>query len=351
MPGVISIRGREISSQSAPYIVAEISANHNGCLERAKATLMAAKDTGVDAVKIQTYTPDTMTIQSERDDFWIHEGLWAGRSLYDLYAEAHMPFEWHHELFEYAQKIGITLFSSPFDETAVDLLETLQAPAYKIASFELVDLPLISYIARTKKPMILSTGMASFTEIQRALHVAREGGCDDIVLLHCISGYPTPLEQANLRLISTLSDIFNVEVGLSDHTLGPVASVAATALGAVLIEKHFTLSRADGGVDSAFSLEPEEMKDLVEQCHAAFSTLGRGVETRSDVEIANKKFRRSLYFVEDLAEGELITEQHIKRIRPGLGLPPEYYERIVGSKARRDIQRGDRVTLDDLCDL
>lgn len=346
----IVINGRELSAENVPYIIAEISANHNGSLRRAKETILAARDSGVDAVKIQTYTPDTMTIQSEGKDFWIHEGLWKGRALYDLYAEAHTPFEWQHELFDYALQVGVTLFSSPFDETAVDLLQSLQTPAYKVASFELVDLPLIAYIAQKKKPMLLSTGMASFEEIGRALDVARKAGCTDIGIFHCISGYPTPLDQANVRLMNVLRDTFDVEVGLSDHTLGPVASIAATALGAAFIEKHFTLSRADGGVDSAFSLEPAEMKDLVTQCHATFKALGRGSAERSDVEVGNKTFRRSLYFVEDLMKGDVITERHVKRIRPGFGLSPEYYNQVIGSRAKRAVRKGDRVVLADACD-
>jgi len=344
----IFIDGKELSDNCPPYIIAEISANHNGSLERALETILAAKESGADAVKIQSYTPDTMTIQSEKKDFMISKGLWSGRSLFNLYSEAFTPFEWHARLFEYAREIGITLFSTPFDETAVDLLEDLKAPAYKIASFELVDLPLIKYVAKKGKPMLISTGMASLQEIANAIKTARLNGCEHIAIFHCISSYPTPLEQANLSLIGLLQKKFKVQVGLSDHTLGNLAGIVATGLGVTLIEKHLTLSRSDGGVDSEFSMEPGEMKKFVNECKSAFKSLGSSIFKRSDLEAENKIFRRSLYFVEDLNQGEIITSKHVKRIRPGYGLHPKYLTKVIGSKVKKNVSRGDRVSLDNV---
>ncbi|MGB3726941.1 MAG: pseudaminic acid synthase [Glaciecola sp.] len=348
MPNPIVIAGRELSANQSPYIIAEVSANHNGSIERAKETILAAKHAGAHAVKIQTYTADTMTIESDNPDFFVNSGLWQGRSLYDLYCEAHTPFEWHEALFSYARSIGITLFSSPFDETAVDLLHNLDAPAYKIASFELVDLPLIAYIAKLKKPMLMSTGMASLDEIGEAIETARTHGCEQLAIFHCISSYPAPLDQANLRSIQTLQETFDVQVGLSDHTLGNTASIAATSLGATLIEKHFTLNRADGGVDSAFSIEPAELADMVVACEGAHSALGSHNGSRAASESANKNFRRSLYFVADLKQGEVIEAEHVRRIRPGFGIAPKYYDQLIGATATRDIKRGDRVLMSDL---
>jgi len=345
----ITIGGRPISAEHPPYIIAEISANHNGSISRALESIKAAKDAGVNAVKIQTYTPDTMTIDVDNEDFIIKEGLWKGRTLYDLYGEASTPFEWHEKLFDYAKELNVTLFSSPFDDSAVDLLESLNAPAYKIASFELVDIPLISRVARTKKPMLMSTGMASISEIGAAIETARSNGCNSLAIFHCISSYPAPIDQSNLNAIRQLKMEFGVEVGLSDHTLGSLASVVATSLGATMIEKHFTLSRSDGGVDSAFSLEPDEMKALVNETKDAHSSLGLNGGMRAEVEKANKIFRRSLYFVKDLCEGEVISESHVRRIRPGFGLEPKYYFEVIGKKATRDVKRGDRVTLSWFC--
>jgi len=335
---------REISNDFSPYIIAEVSANHNGSIERAKETILAAKKAGVDAVKIQTYTPDTMTIDVKNADFYIKDGLWKNRSLYDLYREAYTPFEWHQELFSFSNKIGITLFSSPFDETAVDLLESLNTPAYKVASFEIVDLTLIKYIASKKKPILMSTGMASLSEVGDAIESARSVGNNKIALFHCISSYPAPIAEANLNSIQLLRKEFNIQVGLSDHTVGNLASVLATSLGASIIEKHFTISRADGGVDSSFSLEPKEMESLVDQTKAAFSALGSNSFVRSSVEEANKVFRRSLYFVEDVSEGEFITNKSVRRIRPGLGLEAKHYDDVIGAKCLKTAQRGDRVT-------
>ena len=344
----IFIDGKELSESCPPYIIAEISANHNGSLDRALKTILAAKQSGADAVKIQSYTPDSMTIKSDKKDFMISKGLWSGRSLFDLYSEAYTPFEWHSQLFEYARKVGISLFSTPFDETAVDLLESLKTPAYKIASFELVDLPLIKYVAKKGKPMLISTGMASLQEIENAIKTARLNGCKDIAIFHCISSYPTPIKQANLRMIEILKNEFKVQVGLSDHTIGNLAGIVATGLGVSLIEKHLTLSRSDGGLDSEFSMEPAEMKKFVEECRAAFSSLGGKIFKRSDLELENKIFRRSLYFVENLKKGMRITKKHVRRIRPGYGLDPKYLIKIIGSKVKKDVFRGDRVGLDNV---
>jgi N-acetylneuraminate synthase len=339
----IFIDGREISSQHKPYIIAEISANHNGSMTRALETILAAKIAGADAVKIQTYTPDTMTIDSKKSDFLISKGLWKGRSLYDLYTEAFTPFKWHYKLFEYAKEIGITLFSTPFDETAVDLLDELGTPAYKVSSFELVDLPLIAYIAKKGKPMLLSTGMATEIEITAAIDMVRSSGCQQLAIFHCISGYPTPIHDANLRMIDLLRTKFDLQVGLSDHTQGNIASVVATGLGATLIEKHFTLSRSDGGLDSEFSLEPKEMAKLVEHCEDAFNSLGQKSFQRPVLEADSKIFRRSIYFVEDLKEGDFINEDNIRRIRPGYGLSPKYFKNIIGARLKTNVSRGDRV--------
>lgn len=339
------INYRKISSEVCPYIIAEVSANHNGSIIRAKKTIRAAKYAGVDAVKIQTYTPDTMTIEADKPDFYINEGLWKGRSLYDLYSEAHTPYEWHKELFFYANEIGITLFSSPFDETGVDLLESLGAPAFKVASFEIVDLPLIKYIARKQKPILISTGMASMEEIGDAIEAAKTVGNNNILLFHCISSYPTPLSEANLNMIQILHKEFNILVGLSDHTIGNFVSVLATSLGVAAIEKHFTLNRSDGGVDSSFSLDPKEMGLLVRETQAAFSALGATSFGRSSVEESNKVFRRSLYFVNNISEGDIITEDCVRRIRPGFGLEAKYYDLVIGSKCIMSAKRGDRVTL------
>ena len=338
------INSREISSTSPPYIIAEVSANHNGSILRAKETIFAAKNAGVDAVKIQTYTPDTMTIDVENPDFFIDQGLWKGRSLYDLYSEAYTPFEWHKELFSYAHEIGITLFSSPFDETAVDLLDSLGAPAFKVASFEVVDIPLIQYIAQRKKPILISTGMASCDEIGDAIEASRSVGNNNILLFHCISSYPAPLSEANLNMIPILQKEFDIQIGLSDHTIGNVASVLATSMGAAAIEKHFTLSRSHGGVDSSFSLEPGEMKSLVNETKQAFSALGTHTFSRSAIEESNKVFRRSLYFVKDVREGDVITKECVRRIRPGFGLEAKYYDLVIGARCLLPAKRGDRVT-------
>ena len=328
------------NTDGSPFVIAEISANHNGSLDRALATITAAKKCGADAVKIQTYTADTMTIDCELPDFTIKGGLWNGYKLYDLYKEAQTPYEWHKPLFEHAKKEGITLFSTPFDETAVDLLESLNTPAFKIASFELIDLPLIEYVAKTGKPMILSTGMATEEEIHEAVTTARKAGCRVLVLLHCISSYPTPINQAHLRQILALAERFKLPVGLSDHTLGTTASVAAVALGACVIEKHFTLSRAEKGPDCEFSLEPPEFKKLCEEVKAAWAALGSSDFRREKAEEGSKIFRRSIYFVKSLPAGHVISPEDIRRIRPGFGLPPKMYDKLIGAKLLREVKKG-----------
>ncbi len=344
----IKINDRIIGSDQPPYIIAELSANHNGSLERALKTIDEAKRCGADAIKLQTYTADTMTIDCDLPDFMIKGGLWDGFKLYDLYKWAETPYEWHEAMFSHARKIGITIFSTPFDETAVDLLEKLNTPAYKIASFEIVDLPLIRYVARTTKPMIISTGMASEEEIDEALTTARDAGCKQIVLLHCISSYPAPIDQANIKQISNLAKRFNVITGLSDHTLGTTASVAAVAQGANLIEKHFTLSRQDKGPDSEFSLEPEDLKKLCIEAKDAWLSLGKPGFNRQIAEKGSKVFRRSLYFVKDLPQGHTIDSNDIRRIRPGMGMAPKYFDEVVGKKIKKNITKGQAVSLKNI---
>lgn len=334
------INGRQVGPDSKPYVIAEVSANHNGSLERALETISAAKRCGADAVKIQTYTADTITIDSDRDDFIVRGGLWDGFKLYDLYKWAETPYEWHAAIFEHARSIGVTLFSTPFDESAVDLLESLNTPAYKIASFEIVDLPLIKYVARTGKPIILSTGMASESEIEEAICTAQESGCKDLIVLHCISSYPAPMEQANVRQIPALAQRFNVLAGLSDHTLGTAASVAAVSLGACVIEKHFTLSRADKGPDSEFSLEPSDLERLCLDTRDAWLSLGSAGFSRQQAELGSKIFRRSIYFIKDLPAGHVVGPSDIRRIRPGMGMAPKYFDSLIGRRLKQDVSRG-----------
>lgn len=336
----IRISDREIGLNHPPYIIAELSANHNGSLEKALKTIEMAKKMGADAIKLQTYTPDTMTIDCGKEDFQIHSGLWDGYRLYDLYKEAHTPFEWHKQLFEKANEVGIVCFSTPFDESAVDLLEDLNAPAYKIASFEIVDLPLLKYVAQTGKPMLISTGMANLDEISDAVNTVRTAGCDDIVLLHCISSYPAPVDQSNLSTILDLASRFDVVPGLSDHTTGTIVPIAGISLGACVIEKHVTLSRKDKGSDHMFSLEPNELKHLCEGAKDAWTAIGTiGYEQKAS-EIENLQYRRSIYVVEDIRVGEKLTTKNIRRIRPGYGMPPKYFEKILGKKVSVDIDRG-----------
>lgn len=343
---LIEIDGRKIGYQQPPYIVAEMSANHNGQLERALKTIQMAKQMGANAIKLQTYTPDSLTIKSDKPDFQLKGGLWDGYDLYSLYEWAQTPYEWHKPMFEHARKLGITCFSTPFDETAVNLLEDLNAPAYKIASFEAVDLPLISYVAQTGKPMIISTGMATYEEITEAVETARQHGCNDIVLLHCISAYPAPPEQSNLLTIPDLVNAFDVVAGLSDHTMGTTVSIAAIALGASLIEKHVTLSRDDKGPDSEFSLEPGELKALCSETRVAWEALGAAGYERKPVEEESVKYRRSLYVVCDISKGETLSRENIRSIRPGYGLPPKNLNDVLGKKAKRDLVKGDALQWD-----
>ena len=336
----VVIDGRVIGDNQPPFVIAELSANHNGSLARALMAIEKAHQCGANAVKLQTYTPETMTIDCAEPDFIINGGLWDGYKLYDLYKWAHTPFEWHEKLFSHAKKVGVTLFSTPFDESAVELLESLGTPAYKIASFENTDLPLIECVARTGKPLIISTGLATEAEIREAVDTARHAGCSQLVLLHCVSSYPTPLEEANVTRIPDIAREFDVLAGLSDHTLGIAASVAGVALGATVIEKHFTLSRADKGPDSDFSLEPEELRELCDQALSAWKARGYRGFGRQPAEEQSHVFRRSIYFVKDLPAGSVITERDIRRIRPGMGLAPKYFKELIGKRLRTSVKRG-----------
>ena len=339
-----AINGRLIGSQYPPYIIAELSANHNGSLKRALKTIEAAKKCGADAVKLQTYTADTMTIDCDSADFMVKGGLWDGYKLYDLYQWAHTPYEWHQEMFEHARKCGITVFSTPFDESAVDLLESLGAPAYKIASFENTHLPLIKKVASTGKPMIISTGMASIAELDETVQTIRDSGCEQFILLKCTSTYPATPGNSNVLTIPHMRELFNCEAGLSDNTMGVGASVAAVAHGATVIEKHFTLRRADGGVDSAFSLEPEEMKQLVIETERAWQSLGKVAYGSSEAEKGSLTFRRSLYIAEDMKKGEILNVNNLRIVRPGLGLSPKHYDIVLGRKVKKDVKKGSSVS-------
>jgi len=342
----ITINNKKIGQQHSPYIIAELSANHNGSLQAALDTITAAKQCGADAIKLQTYTADTMTIDCDKEQFRIKGGLWDGYKLYDLYQWAQTPFEWHRAMFDHANQIGITCFSTPFDESAVDLLEDLNTPAYKVASFEATDLPLIRYIASTKKPMIMSTGMANLEEIEEMVATAKEAGCQDLIILHCISSYPAPIEQSNLLTIPDMQKRLGVQIGLSDHTVTNTAAITAIALGATLIEKHFILNRKNKGPDSEFSIEPKELTELCQTAKDAWLALGKPGYDRRPAEEANVKFRRSIYFVKDIKQGECITEDHIRRIRPGFGLPPKYYSDLLGKVANQDISAGTATSWD-----
>lgn len=339
----VEIANRKIGSEYEPYVIAELSANHNGKLENALQLIDVAKKSGADAVKIQTYTADTITLNSDKEDFQIHGGLWDGQTLYQLYQQAYTPWEWHKPLFDYARKLGITIFSSPFDNTAIDLLEDLNAPAYKIASFEAVDLPLIKYAASTGKPLIISTGMADAEEIEQAIHAAREGGCQQLAILHCVSGYPAPAADYNLRTIPDMMNRFGLVTGLSDHTLDNTTAIASVAMGAAIIEKHFTLDRNGGGPDDSFSLEPAELTALCRDIKTAWQALGKVDYSRKSSEQSNVKFRRSLYFVKDMKAGDIITPDCIRSVRPGYGLPPAMYEQVIGKRLLRDVEFAEAV--------
>jgi len=340
----ISIAGRKIGQDYSPYVIAELSANHNGKLETALRIIEEAKKAGADAVKLQTYKPDTITLDCDNEEFRIHGGLWDGRTLYELYEEAHMPWDWHAELFNHARKLEITIFSSPFDRTAVDLLEDLNAPAYKIASFEAVDLPLIKYVAGTGKPMIISTGMADADEIQEAISAAQDGGCRELAILHCVSGYPAPAADYNLRTIPDMMQRFGLVIGLSDHTLDNTTAISSIGLGASIIEKHFTLDRSTGGPDDSFSLEPKELEALCRDSRTAWAALGSVNYGRKSSELGNIKFRRSLYFVKAMKAGEIISPECIRSVRPGFGMHPKYYDELIGKSVKVDIQKNTPVT-------
>jgi len=342
----IAIAGRLIGPDQPPYVIAEMSGNHNGDIGRALALIDAAKAAGADAVKLQTYTADTITIDHDGPGFIVEGGLWDGRRLYELYQEAHTPWAWHEQLFAHAREIGIACFSSPFDPTAVAFLESLNAPAFKVASFEIVDTPLVAAMARTGRPLIVSTGLATPDDIAEAVAAARGAGASEIVLLHCTSGYPTPPSQMHLRTMMDLGAAHGALVGLSDHTMGTAVSVAAVALGACVIEKHFTLARADGGPDAAFSLEPDELARLVADCRAAWEALGSVHYEEVAAEAASRDHRRSLYVVADIRAGEPLTDQNIRSIRPGHGLAPKHWYEVLGRAAARDIKRGEPLAWD-----
>lgn len=344
----IALADHMIGTDHPPFVIAEMSGNHNGELERALAIVDAAAEAGADAVKLQTYTADTITLAAAGEEFTVNDpsSLWSGRTLYSLYDEAHTPWEWHGAIFQRARERGIICFSSPFDETAVDFLESLDAPAYKIASFEIVHLPLIRKAACTGKPMIMSTGMATADEIEEAVSAAREGGCEEIILLKCTSTYPAEPEDTNLRTIPDMRERFGCQVGISDHTLGVGVSLASVALGASVIERHFTLSRADGGVDAAFSLEPAELAELVDQSRAVWQALGQISYGPTSAEEGSLKFRRSIYVVRDMRAGEILAQGDLRVVRPGLGLAPKYLESLIGRSIRQDVSAGTPTSWD-----
>lgn len=339
---MITVAQKKISTDHEPFIIAEMSGNHNQSLARALDIVEAAARSGAHALKLQTYTPDTMTLDLDEGEFFISDdkSLWKGRSLYELYREAHTPWEWHKPIFDRARELGLIVFSTPFDETAVDFLEDLDVPCYKIASFENTDIPLIRKVASTGKPMIISTGMATIAELDEAVRSARGDGCQDIVLLKCTSTYPATSENTNLLTIPHMRKLFECEVGLSDHTLGIGAAVASVALGATVLEKHFTLRREDGGVDAAFSLEPNEMKALVEETRRAWQALGSVRYGPVEAEKKSIVFRRSLYITKDLKAGDVLTKENVRSLRPGSGLQPKYYQILLGKRVTRDVKKG-----------
>jgi pseudaminic acid synthase len=345
---VVNIGGHLVGENYPPFIIAEMSGNHNQSLKKALQIMDAVAQTGAHAIKLQTYTADTITLDIKEGDFFIEDedNLWRGRSLYDLYQEAYTPWEWHEAIFKRCRELGMIAFSTPFDETAVDCLETLDVPCYKIASFENTDLPLIRRVAATGKPMIISTGMASVAEIDETVRVAREAGCEDLILLKCTSSYPASPGESNLLTIPHMRKLFDCPVGLSDHTMGIGAAVASVALGACLIEKHFTLSRADGGVDAAFSMEPEEMRQLVIETERAWQALGRISYSPGEQESKSLKFRRSLYIAKDMVAGEVLTPENLRIVRPGYGLEPKYYDVLLGKKINRAVKKGTPLSWD-----
>lgn len=347
---MIKIGHKEIGQHTKPFIIAEMSGNHNQSLERALHLVELAAEAGADALKLQTYTPDTITLDVHTREFFIQDdkNLWKGNSLYNLYKEAYTPWDWHKTIFEKADELGLLAFSSPFDETAVDFLETLNVPAYKIASFENVDIPLIRKVAKTGKPIIISTGMATVAELDEAVHTARAEGNDQIILLKCTSTYPATPANSNLATIPHIRELFGTEVGLSDHTMGVGVSVAAVTLGATVIEKHFTTSRIDGGVDSAFSMEPHELKMLVEETERAWESLGEIKYGPTDAEIPSLLHRRSLYIGKDLKTGDVLTAENLRNVRPGLGLPTKYYDLVLGKAVKKDVTKGTPLSWDML---
>ena len=346
---IIKLDSRSISQNSRPYFIAEISGNHNGKIENAIKLIQEAKYIGADAVKLQTYTPDTMTINSTKDDFVIKEGIWTGYNLYNLYKEAHTPWNWHEHLFEEARRIGITIFSTPFDKTSIELLEKLNAPFYKVASFEITDLELLQNIAMTNKPVILSTGMANESEIEEAINVLESNGSPDIILLHCISGYPTPLHESNLNTICMLQKRFKKFVGLSDHTKTSIAAMTSCALGVKVIEKHIILDRSFGGVDAEFSIEPKQFNKMIKDCNKVYDSLGEGSFELKPSEVKNKIFRRSIYSIKKIRIGEKFTNDNIKVIRPGYGLEPKELSKIIDKgKSKFDLDEGTPISWDHI---
>jgi pseudaminic acid synthase len=336
-----------LTNESKVFIIAELSANHNGSLETAIETIKAAKRAGADCIKLQTYTADTITLDSDKDDFLIKGTIWDGRRLHELYQEAYTPWEWHETLFQVAREEGLICFSSPFDTTAVDFLEQLHAPAYKIASFEITDIPLIEYTAKKGKPVIISTGIAEYDDIALAVKTCKDAGNDQIVLLKCTSSYPAPIEEANMRMVEQIAKDFHVLTGLSDHTMGSIVPIVAVSLGAKIIEKHFILDRSIGGPDASFSMNEQEFKDMVDQVRLAEKALGKVDYKLTPKQEAGKVFSRSLYISQDLKAGETVSEKHIRSVRPGLSLHPKYYSELLGKKARKDFTVGDRIKKED----
>jgi pseudaminic acid synthase len=338
----------EIDEQSPVFIIAELSANHNGSLATAKETIRAAKRAGANCIKLQTYTADTITINSSKDDFLIKGTIWDGQNLYNLYQQAYTPWEWHKELFDVAKEEGLVCFSSPFDKTAVDFLETLDTPAYKIASFEITDIPLIEYVASKGKPVIISTGIAELADIEMAVDACKRMGNTRIALLKCTSSYPAPIEEANISMIKDLADRFGVIAGLSDHTMGATVPIVATVLGAKIIEKHFILDRSVGGPDASFSMNEVEFSEMVKSIREAESAIGIVDYTLTDKQLKGKEFSRSLYIVEDMKKGDVINEQNVRSIRPGFGLHPKFYSQILGKQIKADLEKGARLSIDDI---